>query len=307
MVCGSVGEYAACNARGIPCTKRIHDAPQDFQPTARSTYDPALMLPRLLTIVVVAAFTRFAGPTNAQSFDHARFDRLLNAHVTSDGLVDYDAFAASESFDSESFDTYLDNLDDVDVSALNRDETLALWINAYNAFTIALINEHGERESIRNINRTLGLIAAKGPWTEEIARVGGEIYTLDEIEHEIIRQEFDEPRIHFALVCAAMGCPPLRREAYSGAQLNEQLNDQAQRFLLDDPDKNRVDAASGTVYLSKIFDWYGSDFGESRAEIGQYLARFYPPGPRRALLQSGDFDVEYTAYDWTLNLAPPRN
>ncbi|MBW3535100.1 MAG: DUF547 domain-containing protein [Gemmatimonadetes bacterium] len=216
--------------------------------------------------------------------------------MTADGLVDYEAFARAPSFQR-----YLDALDAVDLGAMDRDERLALWINAYNAYTIRLINAHGERESIRNINRTLGILPGKGPWQERMARVGGRAHTLDEIEHEIIRPRFGEPRIHFALVCAAIGCPPLRREAYTGDRLDEQLDDQARRFLLEDPSRNRVDVASRTVYLSPIFDWYREDFPVGDDGLGRYLAEFFPPGPERALLESGRFDVRHTEYDWSLN------
>ena len=170
-------------------------------------------------------------PAQAQGVDHSLFTTLLQNHVTYEGLVDYDAFAASEAFDE-----YLELLDRVDPATLSRNSQLALWLNAYNAWTIELINLHNERESIRNINKTLGL-AIKGPWTQPLAKVGGVTYTLDDIEHGIIRKEFDDPRIHFALVCAAISCPPLRQEAYIGTHLNEQLNDQSKRFLLDSPEK----------------------------------------------------------------------
>lgn len=229
------------------------------------------------------------------AFDHSAFDDLLATHVDAHGVVDYDAFARSADFRG-----YLDQLARADLAPLSESERLALWINAYNAYTIELINQHGERESIRNINRTLGFLKGKGPWQEPIATVAGHTYTLDQIEHEIIRKRFDEPRIHFALVCAALGCPPLRREAYTGARLDAQLDDQARRFLLRSPEKNRVDVEARRVYLSPIFDWYGEDFGRDAAEVGQYLARYFT-GPEQELLRSGDFRIEYTHYDWTLN------
>jgi hypothetical protein len=132
--------------------------------------------------------------------------------------------------------------------------------------------------------------------------VGGVTYTLDDIEHGIIRKEFDDPRIHFALVCAAVSCPPLRQEAYIGTHLNDQLNDQSKRFLMDSPEKNRVDIADNTVYLTKVFDWYARDFGKNDAEITRYLARFFPPGPERTFLASGKARIRFTDYDWTLNI-----
>ena len=165
-----------------------------------------------------------------------------------DGLVDYDAFA-----NSPEFTRYLGQLAAADPATLGRSAQLAFWIDAYNAYTIALINAHHERESIRNIDKTLGFIKGYGPWKEKIAKVGGTTYGLDQIEQDIIRTRYHDPRVHFALVCAAMGCPPLRSEAYTGAKLDEQLDDQARRFLLHSPSKNRVDVANKTVYLSPDF------------------------------------------------------
>ena len=246
-----------------------------------------------LALLVAQAALR---PAAAQDVDHSLFTALLQAHVTDEGMVDYDAFAASGAFDE-----YLELLNRTDPASLSRNSQLALWLNAYNAWTIDLINLHDERESIRNINKTLGL-AIKGPWTQPLATVGGVTYTLDDIEHGIIRKEFDDPRIHFALVCAAVSCPPLRREAYIGTRLNDQLNDQSKRFLLEFPEKNRVNLDEGTVYLTKVFDWYARDFGKNDREIVKYLARFFPPGPERTLLASGKARIRFTDYDWALNI-----
>jgi hypothetical protein len=239
-----------------------------------------------------------AARAQARPVDHAAFDRLLRAHVR-DGLVDYDAFERSGEFKE-----YLARLAATDASALGRDEQVALWINAYNAYTIALINKHRERRSIRNINKTLGVVKAYGPWQEKLAVVGGRAYTLDEIEQNILRGQFREPRIHFALVCAAMGCPPLRSEAYVAARLDAQLDEQARIFLLRSPTKNRVDVATRTVHLSPIFVEfrdYIKDFGGSEAAVGKYIARYFPAGPERQLLEGGDFKVVKTRYDWALN------
>jgi len=255
---------------------------------------------RLLTS---AAFALLAnGTLSAQqpaTFDHSLFDQLLRAHVSPDGLVDYDAFGSSPDFQP-----YLAALSEASLEFLPDSERLAFWINAYNAYTIELINRHGERESIRNINKTLGLFGGKGPWKERLAETAGKAWTLDEIEQEIIRKQFSEPRVHFALVCAALGCPPLRNEAYVGESLDRQLDEQARAFLLDSPEKNRVDSEKGVVYLSPIFDWYREDFPAGSAGLGGFLLRFHPPGAARDLLQSGQFRVESTDYDWTLNRGP---
>lgn len=234
---------------------------------------------------------------NAQTVDHSAFDRLLKAHVVN-GLVDYDAFQADPAFAG-----YLRLLAATNPSALPRNDQLALWINAYNAYTIQLINLRGERVSIRNINKSLGLLRLKGPWSESFAVVGGKTYTLDDIEQRTIRPTFRDPRIHFALVCAAIGCPPLRSEAYTGARVDAQLNDQAVLFLTKTPAKNRVDVASRTVYRSPVFSFldYLKDFGGSEASVGKFIARYYPAGPERTLLESGEYRVVKTDYDWSLN------
>lgn len=234
-----------------------------------------------------------------KSFDHGEFDALLRAHVVK-GMVDYDAFAASAEFNH-----YLASLAAADPFAMSRAEQLAFWINAYNAYTIRLINSHEERASIRNINKSFGFVKAYGPWNEKLAVVGGTAYTLDDIEQELIRKRFSEPRIHFALVCAAIGCPPLRSEAFTGARLDAQLDEQARNFLLRTPTRNRVDVATRTLYVSPIlveFRDYIKDFGGSKESVGRYIAAFYPPGPERDMLSSGDFRTVTTKYDWGLNI-----
>ncbi len=231
-----------------------------------------------------------------ETFDHAIFDQLLHQHVIN-GLVDYDAFEQSVDFQR-----YLGALTTAKPASLERAEQLAFWINAYNAYTIVLMNQHHERKSIRNINKSFGLISIKGPWTERMAKVGGETYTLLYIENEIIRKQFNDPRIHFAIVCASMGCPPLRSEAFTGPKLDTQLDDQARTFLLRSPAKNRIDVAKRIVYASPIFDWYRNDFGGSAKSVGKFIAQYYPTGPERDLLLSGDFTLKDTDYDWSINL-----
>ena len=232
------------------------------------------------------------------NFDHSAWDQLLKQHVIK-GTVDYDAFKQAPEFGA-----YLERLASFDPRTLSDNERLAFWINAYNAYTIQLILKHNERNSIRNISRSIFGIKGYGPWKEKLAVVAGTPYGLDQIEQDIIRREFREPRIHFALVCAAMGCAPLRSEAYTGPRLAEQLDDQTRVFLLESPTKNRVDAANRAVYVSQLFKFrdYEKDFGGSMRAVAQFIARYYPPGPERDLLESGTWSTwQYTDYDWTLN------
>lgn len=256
---------------------------------------------RTLAILAIVVGLMSLTPPAARaqaSFDHSSFDALLHAHVRN-GMVEYDAFAASPEFAG-----YLRRLAAFDPATLSQSDQIAFWIDAYNAYTIQLIDEHHERESIRNIDKSLGFIRGYGPWKEKLAVVGGHAYGLDEIEQDILRRRYREPRIHFALVCAAMGCPPLRSEAYVGHRLDAQLDDQARVFLLESPAKNRVEVATRTVYLSPIlvqFRDYIKDFGGSEASVGRFVARYYPSGPARDLLECGQFTVKKTDYDWTLN------
>jgi hypothetical protein len=255
--------------------------------------------PFAILTLAVGAMTLAPSSSSAQAtFDHAAFDALLHAHVRN-GMVDYDAFATAPEFAA-----YLSRLAAFDPAQLSQSDQVAFWIDAYNAYTIQLVNAHHERESIRNINKSFGFVRGYGPWKEKIAVVGGKSYGLDDIEQDILRKRYHEPRIHVALVCAAMGCPPLRSEAYVGSRLDAQLDDQARTFILQSPSKNRVDVAARTVYLSPIFVEfrdYINDFGGSEATVGKFIARFYPAGAERDLLASGQFRVEKTPYDWTLN------
>ncbi len=265
------------------------------------------MISRSARFATAAALVFTAPATltaQARAFDHADLDAALRAHVR-DGLVDYDAIAHDGRLDR-----YLGKLEAFDPIPLPVADRLAFWLNTYNAYTIALIVRHGERTSIRNINRTFGL-ALRGPWHERLVRVGGRRYSLDQVEHEIIRPTFHDPRVHFALVCAALGCPSLRSEAYRADALDAQLDDQARQFLLASPAKNSVEVAAAHVMLSPIFDWYKDDFGGTPAAIGRVVARYFPLGVERSLLESGHFELSFTRYDWRLNarqgtLATPR-
>lgn len=237
---------------------------------------------------------RLAAQRAPAVMDHAAFDALLRAHVTADGLVDYEAFARAPTFTP-----YLQALAATDPSPWPRADQLAYWINVYNAYTIHLINSRGEQRSIRNINKRFG-VTLKSPWAEPVVRAAGRTLTLDDVEHRIIRPTYGDARIHVALVCAAMGCPPLRPEAYLGTRLDGQLDDQARRFLATRT-KNRVDVAGGVVHGSPIFTWYRDDFGGTLAGVGAFWARYLDDAAARALLTSGRFRWEDTPYDWSLN------
>lgn len=238
--------------------------------------------------------------TAPDSFDHAAFDEVLAAYVDDEGRVDY-----ARLKETGALRPYLQQLAQADPSNLDPAERLAFWINAYNAQAIKLILDNYPVESIRRITpvsvpgTSVNIPRVNDPFQLEFATIGGETYSLDHIEHEIIRSRFNEPRIHFALVCAAISCPRLRREAYTGAELDRQLGDQANIFLHDEA-KNQIPAGASTIRLSKIFDWFGGDFGRNVAQRQAFLAPYFE-GDVREKLETGAYDIEFLDYDWALN------
>lgn len=227
--------------------------------------------------------------------DHSVFDALLRRYVDADGLVDYESWKASTE-DRTALETYLASLSRGSLTRpANRSARLAFWINAYNALTLEAILQEYPTSSIRNHT-------ARGPgyniWKDLPLIVGDRRWSLDAIEHKVLRP-MGEPRIHFAIVCASVGCPRLRNEAYVASRLNEQLDENARDFF-SRTQNLQMDAASRTLRLSAILDWFGKDFGRTRSEQLGKIARYLPDEARR-LAASDDVQVEFLDYDWSLN------
>jgi len=245
----------------------------------------------------VSAQGRATTTVARDTVDHTRLTRVLREFVDSTGDVDYAGLRARAD---SLLRPYLRRLAETDVDALGRKARLAFWINAYNAHTLKLIADHYPVENIWAV--TPGPAAPKdenSPFDLEVGRVADTMRTLNEIEHEIIRPRFDEPRIHFALVCAAKSCPRLRREAYTGPRLDAQLEAQTRTFFQDEG-KNRIPAGEGRIALSRILKWYGEDFGDSPADLQRFIAPYFD-GRVADRLAAADYDVRFRAYDWALN------
>jgi len=208
-----------------------------------------------------------------------------------DGLVDYAGLKAAPA-PLDRFLTAVAGVREKDYRSWSPPEQIAFWLNLYNAATLRLVVDHYPVRSIRDIG---GLV--RGPWDQPIVRVFGRILDLNTVEHEILRRQFHEPRIHFALVCAARGCPPLRSEPYSAARLEAQLNDQATRFLAQ-TNKNRIEPASHTVFLSPIFRWYREDFERDGRSLLATLRPWWPEPPPADYER---YSIRWTRYDWSLN------
>jgi hypothetical protein len=223
--------------------------------------------------------------------------RLLGRYLTPELLVDYRAWLASPE-DRQALRDWLTSQAQVQVGLLTRDAQKAFWINLYNAGTIELILRHYPLGSILKI----GLIPGNA-WKREFIRADGRLLSLDSIEHDILRPGFGDPRIHFAINCASASCPPLQRQAYSGVDLDEQL-DRVTRSYLDSPAGLRQEVMGGELVLtvSKIFDWFREDFEDHRGGVIGFIGTYGPPeatGLMRRYL--GRVDVRYGKYDWSLN------
>lgn len=221
------------------------------------------------------------------TIDHGQWNELVKAYVTPQGMVDYAAFKRLEKF----LDSYLLMLSSVPLDALERDEKLALLINAYNAGTVKLIIENWPLKSIKDIPE-------EKRWKAERWNIGGKVYSLDQLENEVIRKQFNDPRVHFALNCASIGCPRLRDEAYTGDKLDKQLDEQV-RFSLKDPRWLRFDESANVVHVTKIFEWFPEDFkayGSREAFIAKYL-----PAVKKALDEKKPLKLEFLDWDWSIN------
>lgn len=245
----------------------------------------------------------------ASSFSHTHWNDLLKKHVTNtaDGhstQINYAAFKKQRS-DLNAYLKTLSALSQAQFDVMAKDEQLAFLINAYNAWTVELIlTKYPDLTSIKD----LGSIFSS-PWKKSFIPLLGETISLDDIEHGLIRgsDRYQDPRIHFAVNCASIGCPALRTEAYTGDKLDTQLEDQTRRFLSD---RSRNRFSKDTMELSSIFKWYRDDFeaGWRKAEsLSAFLALYsnalsLSPETEKQL-RSGSIDIDFLDYDWNLNSA----
>ena len=229
-------------------------------------------------------------PANAQEgFDqsHSEFSAVLQKYVSS-GSVDYKGLKS----DPSGLKSYLAKTSAVSKKQFDtwsESNQLAFLINVYNAETLDLVRENYPVTSIKEIAEDSG-----GPWEQPVVELWGEKITLNALEHEIIRKNYAEPRIHFALVCAAKGCPVLINEPYVGEKLKSQLDNRTKNFL-NDTQKNSVDPENKVVTLSPLFDWFSEDFVKESGSVTAFVNPYMGGGI------TPDYKIEYTRYDWTLN------
>lgn len=245
-----------------------------------------------------ATFGRHAAGSQ-KTVDHGAWSRLLEAHVKSgaDGLnrVDYATFKSAGHAELKA---YLAMLQSLDVTVLDRPEQFAFWANLYNAKTVDIILDKYPVRSIKDISLGGGLVATftGGPWKAKVLKVGGLDLSLDDIEHAILRVVHRDPRVHYAVNCASVGCPNLLRAAFTGATLEAQLDAGARAFV-NSPRGVRITGRS--VWASSIYDWFQADFGGNAAGVLAHVRKYAEP----ALLQKleGITAIGEYGYDWRLN------
>lgn len=233
------------------------------------------------------------------------YAEILATYVDEEGLVDYAALQQNRQ-PLDDFLAAIALIDDETYNSWSEADQIAFWVNAYNAFTLAsIIDQEPIKASIKDI---------PGVWRFNEHAVQGKSITLDHMEHQILRVDFNEPRIHAALVCAAISCPPLRGEPFTGEALDAQLDDQVDLFLAKS-DGLEINQEEGVVSLSKIFDWFGEDWaatywtedGFTGSTAQKSVLNFvsnYVSEEQAAYLEAGDYDVRYFNYDWSLNDQP---
>ncbi len=239
----------------------------------------------ILSLVVGTLGSASAGW--ASTVDHDIWADLLGKYIKPDG-VDYTGFKKEE----ERLDQYLKVLENTDPEKLPRNEQYAYYINVYNAWTIKLIlSGYPGVKSIKDFGSIL-----QSPWQKKWVRVNGDVITLDNVEHDILRPRYMDPRVHFAINCSAASCPPLRPEPYLADTLDRQLDDSTRSFI-NNASSYRLEG--NTLYVSRIFKWFSEDFNED--PLGFYLQ--YAEGDLKEKLtsQKDKIQVKYLHYDWALN------
>ena len=229
--------------------------------------------------------------TGDKTMSHASWTKLLKANVDETGKVNYKAFVK----DKNALDAYLKSLSATKVDELNKDEQIAFWCNVYNAFMIDLVVKNYPVKTVRDIKGTdkVANLAKFGVFKDKLRyTLNGKTYTLYDVENEILRKQYTEPRIHFAIVCASYSCPRLLNEAYEGKTLDEQLSLQAKNFLADGR-KNKLSAANGE--LSKIFDWYKDDFIKTDKSVVNFINKY------SNTKLNDKTKIKFIDYNWSLN------
>ena len=251
---------------------------------------------RYLQSAVLGIFFVFSFCSNSEAFDFSDWDALVKKYVTPKTLegVRLNAVNYASLKKDPVFSGLITRLESYSPASLeSRESTLSFWINVYNILAAKMITDHYPIESIKDVGSFF-----KSVWKRAAGTVGGKERTLNDIEHEILRK-MNAPRIHVAIVCASVSCPDLRQEVYSAGKLNEQLDDQMEKFLRSREKGMKLDERKNRVYLSAIFKWFAEDF-ESRGGVLKYIGQ-YVTAEERKVLNNSKIKISYLYYNWKIN------
>lgn len=275
--------FGVCLSIIISCSSTKHSvseasrSPEIIIDTVTTFEKADTISPKVTTPIITKSETDSINVINEQ-FDHSIFNNLLNKHVTDNGNTNYSGFID----DKKIFKRYLTALsENPPQESWTKEDTLAYWMNVYNAFTIKLITDNYPTESIKNI---------KDAWSSRFFKIGRKWYNLQDVEHKILRK-MNDPRIHFGINCASFSCPPLLNRAFTASTVNTDLDFLAHRFIND---KTRNTISENNIQLSKIFKWYASDF-KTDGTLIDYLNKY------SEVIINKNTKRSFKNYDWSLN------
>ena len=236
------------------------------------------------------------GYAPAADFDHSIFDQVLRTYVNDQGRVDYNGIAGYLPFKA-----YMESLKTAQKDSMSRDGQLAFWINAYNAVTIDKVIKWKPKKSVRE-TFVPGIWTGTKFFTTREHTVAGRQLSQDDIEHEILRKQLKEPRIHFAIICASSGCPPLPRWAYTQENVQAKLEEETRKYINSERG-TRIDSAKNQLYLSKLFDWFAGDFEYASGSVLDYIRTYIDKSALAFLDQNPK--IKWLEYNWALNSQEP--
>lgn len=279
---------------GIPMTRRANPIIERF----------ATVTLLVVALLFTAGFSskapsalpywKASSKASTQKIDHSDWGALLSRYIRTDkaGLNRF-AYGKVSKADKAKLSRYIDSLAAVKITRHSRKEQLAYWINLYNALTIKVILDNYPVKSIREISSG---VFSRGPWGSKLVKVEGRNLTLDDIEHRILRPIWRDPRIHYGVNCASIGCPNLQKKPFTGDNASKLLTIGARQYI-NSP--RGVTVKGNDIKVSKIYDWFAYDFGNSEKGVLKHLQKYAKPKLARELRRIGRIDD--TEYDWDLN------
>jgi len=253
---------------------------------------------KLFVLIILSILVTMITTQTSSAQTHQTFTDVLKKYVIN-GLVDYKNLKNDNQLDK-----YLSQLSETNPDKLTREEKLAFWINAYNAFTLQVVRDNYPIESITDLHtggKIIGYLIGKTVWDKQFITINNKKYALNDIEHKILRK-MNEPRIHFAVVCASISCPELRNEAFEADNIDTQLQEQTTKFL-NDKTRNHFDVKNRKAYISEIFNWFGEDFGKTDENILKFISKFVPENVSKDIQSNiSNWSISFNDYDWGLNV-----